>query len=160
MRSRPRRPLTVSPPRPTELAVGTDLVRVADVRQSIEDFGMRYLKRVFTSSELAYCMKADPDPSPHLAARFAAKEATAKALRVGDDPIGWSSIEVLRYPDGSCDIRLHGFAHAMARRRGIRSFAVSLTHDVDYASAVVVAQRHGDSSPRLRRKLPFGSYER
>jgi holo-[acyl-carrier protein] synthase len=130
------------PVRPEQSSqVGVDLVAVAEVARSIEAFGERYLHRVFTPGELAYCLADGRDPASHLAARFAAKEATFKALQGGDEAFDWRSIEVLRRPDGSCGLLLHDGMHRLLRRRGIGALRLSMSHDGGYAIAVVV----GDS---------------
>lgn len=126
--------------------LGADLVEVAQVARSIATFGDRYLRRVFTAGELAYCMSAG-DPARHLAARFAAKEATAKALRAGDAIVDWRAIEVERRADGGCGLRLHRGMLALATRRRTRvhgrlhrwRWQLSMSHDGAYAMAVVVA---------------------
>jgi phosphopantetheine--protein transferase-like protein len=87
-------------PRGSRTRVGTDIVAVKNVAESIAKFGERYLARVFTPSERAYCTEAGRDAASHLAARFAAKEATMKALRPEGDAIDWQSIEVVRMPGG------------------------------------------------------------
>jgi holo-[acyl-carrier protein] synthase len=125
------------------VSVGTDLVSVDDVRASVAGFGRRYLERVFTAAEIADCR----GEAPRLAARFAAKEATMKALRVGDDSMPWVAIEVVRGEDGAPFLELHGPAQALARRRQVRGLSVSLTHESNYASAVVLAE-HSSSRPR------------
>jgi holo-[acyl-carrier protein] synthase len=120
------------------VAIGIDLVNVADVRRAVDDLGEAYLRRVFTADELDYCNQST-DPFPHLAARFAAKEATIKALMVAGAQPAWTSIEVWRDPQGGCELRLTGTAAELASQRGIASLAVSLTHEGDMAAAVVVA---------------------
>jgi holo-[acyl-carrier protein] synthase len=95
---------------------------------------------VYTDDELAYCNAGGPNRFGRLAARFAAKEATLKALRPTDDGISWTSIEVVREPGGWCDVRLTGAAAELAARAGIRSLALSVTHEQGLAAAVVVAQ--------------------
>jgi holo-[acyl-carrier protein] synthase len=120
------------------VSAGIDLTSVAQVRQSLRDFGDRYLHRVFTPTEIADCC-ASHDPAPHLAARFAAKEATIKALMVEDAHPHWTSIEVRRHPSGWCDIRLSDRAVQLAQAKGIGRFAVSLSHEGDLAAAIVVA---------------------
>jgi holo-[acyl-carrier protein] synthase len=75
-----------------------------------------------------------------LAARFAAKEATLKVLRAGDEGISLRAIEVRRDPGGWVDLELTGPAAALAAEAGLSGFAVSLTHDGGYASAVVLAE--------------------
>jgi holo-[acyl-carrier protein] synthase len=119
--------------------VGNDVVLVADVRRSIERFGDRYLRRVFTEHELSSCEGEPTVVAARLAARFAAKEAVVKVLRPTDVRPPWTDIEVRRAPEGACDLRLHGLAARMADDAGISSLAVSLSHEGDIATAVVVA---------------------
>jgi holo-[acyl-carrier protein] synthase len=121
------------------VAVGIDLTLVPDVRDSLATFGTRYLNRVFTPREYAdACSSADP--APHLAARFAAKEATIKALKVEGAQPEWTSMEVWRHPMGWCDeMRLTGSAARLAASRGVDRLFVSLSHEGDAAVAVVVA---------------------
>jgi holo-[acyl-carrier protein] synthase len=141
--------------------VGIDLVSVAEVRRALASFGERYLAHVFTAGERAYCTSLRDRSCEHLAARFAAKEATAKVLRLGDRPMSWRCIEVVRRSDGSCAIALNGPAVALALERGIRSLSVSLSHEGDFASAIVVGNRclRPMSVSRFRRR-PSGSYEK
>jgi holo-[acyl-carrier protein] synthase len=118
--------------------VGVDLVSIAEVASSVERFGERYLNRLFTAQELASCARAPAETAASLAARFAAKEAVIKVLRpVGPHP-EWRSIEVIRGPEGACDIRLHGTAARLAEDAGIRELGVSLTHEAGMAAAVVI----------------------
>ena len=125
-------------PRPSLVAIGIDLASVAQVRESIASFGERYLRRIFTSAELQDCCVA-ADPAPHLAERFAAKEATIKALRVHDGQPAWTSMEVRSGRAGQLEIHLSGLAAEMASAAGIRSLMVTLSHDGDMAAAVVAA---------------------
>ncbi len=117
-------------PRMSRLAVGIDLVQVSRIAGSVETFGERFLRRVYTDGELAY---AGGD-CERLAARFAAKEAAKKALRL--DGVGWRDLEVVRTPSGACELVLHGAARAAA---GERSLALSMSHEGDHATAVVIA---------------------
>jgi len=121
--------------------VGVDLVSVARMRESLERFGEKLVQRVFTRDEIAYCRAGGESAAERFAARFAAKEATLKVLRVES---AWMallpSIEVRRSPGGWCDLRLHGDARAIARRRGISGWSVSLSHEAGSAIAVVAAE--------------------
>jgi holo-[acyl-carrier protein] synthase len=117
------------------LRVGTDLTSVPEVRAAITAHGERYLRRIFAPEELH---DAQGDPQ-RLAARFAAKEAVLKVLRPGDDPLPWNEIRVRRHPEGWTDLVLSGRAAERARTVGVEEWAVSLTHEGDLASAVVVA---------------------
>ncbi|HXW79375.1 MAG TPA: holo-ACP synthase [Acidimicrobiales bacterium] len=134
----------LTPAWPKELVVrsvfgiGIDLASTAEVRESIREFGQRYLRRVFTDHELAYCGRS-ADPAPHLAARFAAKEATIKALRADGSQPPWTSIEVRADPGGWCRMRLYGAAQRLARQRGVSLLSVSLSHEGELAAAIVVA---------------------
>jgi holo-[acyl-carrier protein] synthase len=130
---------------PPSLRVGIDLARVSDTRRSIDLFGDRYLRRVFTARELDDCFGgvAREVAEARLTARFAAKEAAVKVLRPAGPPhegwLDWRSIEVLRAPGGWTELHLSGDADALARRAGLGSLAVSLSHDGDLATAVVIA---------------------
>lgn len=123
----------------TELRVGVDLVQVTDVEESMRRFGDRYLSRIYTRHELASCQGPPVVTSSGLAARFAAKEAVLKVLRPSGPRPPWRTIEVVRHPHGWCSIRLRGSAARLAAEAGVESMAVSLTHENDYAGAVVVA---------------------
>src|SRR5690348_13675993 len=109
------------------------MVRVSEVLESLERFGDRYAKRVFTDSEIAYCRSASLGASAErFAARFAAKEAAFKALRgTASVAVGWRSIEVCRSPEGWCEIVLHGAAAQLAQRAGIAELTLSMTHERD-----------------------------
>jgi holo-[acyl-carrier protein] synthase len=122
------------------VGVGIDLTSIPEVRKAVQDFGQRYLQRIFTADELEYCARS-LDPVPHLAARFAAKEATIKALRAQDLQPPWTAMEVWRHTSGWCQMRLSGPATRMARQRQVRWLAVSLSHEGDMAAAIVIA--HG-----------------
>ncbi len=125
------------------VGVGIDLVRVSRVAASLAQFGERFLRRVFTEAEIAYATSSPGLTAERLAARFAAKEAAIKALGLADQGVGWRQIEVQRLPSGSCRLVLHGAAHAAAADAGVSELAVSLSHEGDYATAVVLATRHG-----------------
>lgn len=120
------------------LRVGVDLVRVRDVADSVERFGDRYLRRIFTPDELAYATSDVARMPERLAARFAAKEATVKALGLVEHHGAWSDIEVLRFPSGRCELRLHGETRRAAESMGAGSFAVSMSHESEFATAVVM----------------------
>jgi holo-[acyl-carrier protein] synthase len=131
------------------ILVGTDIVAVDRVAESIARFGERYISRLYTCDEAKYCTNGGTDAASRFAARFAAKEAAMKVLRPApNEALDWRSIEVVRSAQGWCDLRLHGTARTLARRGGLRAFAVSLSHEERYATAVVVAER---ASPRATR---------
>ena len=123
------------------MAVGIDLVSVREIERSIERFGDRFLRRLFTEDEIAYAVSSPPRAAERLAARFAAKEAVKKALGPHADSAVWRQIEVRRTPAGSPEIRLHGAAREAAAAAGISELALSLSHEGDYAVALVAAAR-------------------
>lgn len=120
------------------MRVGIDLVRVSQIAESLERFGERFLRRVFTADEIAYAMSSEAVAMERLAARFAAKEATMKALGLVEDPCDWRHIEVRRSPSGACTLALHDRVREAADRLGAGSLALSLSHEGDYATAVVI----------------------
>ncbi len=127
---------------PGVLRVGIDLVQISRITESVERFGDRFLRRVFTDGEIAYATAAPARASERLAARFAAKEATMKALGLVEQPADWRNIEVRRSPSGTCDLALHGGVREAAIRLGAEAFALSLSHEGDYATAVVITTTH------------------
>lgn len=120
------------------LLVGFDLVSLAAVQDSVKQFGERFTQRLFTDAELSYASEGVNLWPERLAARFAAKEATIKALNLSDAGISWRDIEVIKRPEGDCALLLHGPVAAMAEARGVRQLALSLSHDGGYAGAFVV----------------------
>jgi holo-[acyl-carrier protein] synthase len=129
---------------PAAITVGLDLASVEAVEASIDRHDERYLHRVYTPRELSDCRNGDGTPNARrLAARFAAKEATMKALRTADEPLPWQSIGVRSDGFGRPAIELSGRAQELASARGVRALEVSLTHEGRYAAAVVVAELGG-----------------
>jgi len=122
------------------VGVGTDLVEIARIQQSVARFGDRFLHRIFTPHEIAYCQRKK-NAAESLAARFAAKEAGAKALGTGiSRGISWLELEVVREPGSRPILQLTGRAAARARSLGITRVSLSLTHSRDTALAVVVME--------------------
>lgn len=121
------------------LAVGIDLVDVTRVRDLLQKHGTRFEERTFTATEREYCRHC-ADPAMHYAARFAAKEAVAKALGTGfAEGVSWTEIEVRRAANGTPSIALEGGAAKKAKSLGIKRWLLSLTHTKDMAGASVVA---------------------
>ena len=124
------------------VVVGVDLIQIRDVADSINRFGDRFVKRVFTTREIGYCRQESAREAERFAARFAAKEATMKALRVGpSDALDWRDIEVIRSDDGWCCVELRGGAMELALRRQVSELALSMSHDGQYATATVIGRR-------------------
>lgn len=116
---------------------GIDLVEVARITQMRERHGRHFLERVFQPAEFeSYLGKARCDE--HLAARFAAKEAAAKALGTGFQGIAWTDIATENEPSGRPTLRFRGGAERTAREIGVTGSLLSLTHTDGYAAASVI----------------------
>jgi holo-[acyl-carrier protein] synthase len=121
--------------------VGLDLVHIPRIAQSLQAFGERFQRKLFTDHEIAYAASAPAHRDERFAARFAAKEATIKALQLGNAGVSWREMEVWREATGECTLRLHGRAAEIAAQAGLHpELTVCLSHDGDYAAAVVVAR--------------------
>jgi holo-[acyl-carrier protein] synthase len=118
------------------LTTGVDIIEIPRIQRVFGEYGQRFLTRIYTAAEIEYCRGR----APNLAARFAAKEATMKALGTGVRGVGWRDIEVVRAPSGAPGIRLHGRAKRRAERLGLQEICISLSHSREYAVAVVVTQ--------------------
>lgn len=120
---------------------GIDLVEISRIQQSVQRFGQRFLDRVYTTSEQAYCLRKR-NSAESLAARFAAKEAGAKALGTGiSRGVSWLEIEVVREPSGRPTIRFHGRAAEIAKALGVAHVALSITHTSTLSMASVVVEK-------------------
>lgn len=115
--------------------VGIDLVEVGRIRRILEQHGPRFLDRVYTPREIDYCAGRVTS----LAARWAAKEAVAKALGCGLGAVHWLEIEVLNDHEGGPSLALHGEALKWAERLNLTQWSISLSHTKEYAVAFVVA---------------------
>ncbi|MFP6854612.1 MAG: holo-ACP synthase [Opitutales bacterium] len=131
----------VIPPDATTLGVGVDLVDVDRIRKSRENHGSYFLEKVFTEEEREYCLGMS-DPDPHLAARFAAKEAVAKAFGTGiGKDVGWRSISVSREASGAPLVILDDKAKAKLKALGGTQVLLSLSHLTNLAAAFAVITR-------------------
>jgi holo-[acyl-carrier protein] synthase len=120
--------------------IGIDIVKVERIVQSIERFGQRLEARLFTESELEYCRR-QKDPLPHLAARFAAKEAAFKAIGTGlSGGVGWKQAEVIQPGGQQPRLALHGAALERFHSLGCNASHLTLTHDGGFAVACVVIE--------------------
>ncbi len=123
------------------VGTGVDLIEVERIRRSIERFGSRFLERVYTPAEIAYCQRKRHTAAESFAARFAAKEAGAKALGTGMGfGVTWREIEVRRKFSGQPLLSFSGRAAEQARALGVSNAALSLTHTATHAMAFVVLE--------------------
>ena len=124
------------------VSVGVDIIEIARIQRTLDDFGERFLRRVFTDRERErYGSRVS-----ELAARFAAKEATSKALGTGIRGIRWQEMEIITNRRGKPILVLHGGAAARAELLGLIAFDVSLTHSRTEAMAFVVALQRDSSA--------------
>ncbi len=126
--------------------IGTDIVEVERIRKAAARRGDRFLKRVFTEAELAFCCGRG-DPYPCLAARFAAKEAVFKSLGSGLAGCRWTDVEVVRVDSAAPEVVLRGQAGLIAREAGIARVMISLSHDRGRAVAFALAVQEGGMMP-------------
>lgn len=121
------------------MRMGMDVVDIRSISESIDKFGARFIQRLFSQGEICYAQSGEGQTAQRLAARFAAKEAAIKAFNLSEVGVNWRDIEVQRLPDGACRLALHGKAATHAEQLGVSEIALSLSHDGDYAAAVVTA---------------------
>jgi len=123
------------------VGTGIDIAEVPRIREAIERHGERFLKRIFTESEIQYC-ESKANRVERYAARFAAKEAGMKAIGTGwNHGVRWRDIEVARKPGGRPMLVLHGKAAEFAAKLGATNIALSLTHTAEQAFAQVILEK-------------------
>ncbi len=122
------------------IGIGVDVIECSRIQHSIERFGDRFLHRVFTDGEIEYSMSMK-FPERHLAARFAGKEAVAKAFGTGiGKAMGWRNIDIRKKESGEPFLVFSGPAEAFAAERGVASALITLSHTENYAVACAVLQ--------------------
>jgi holo-[acyl-carrier protein] synthase len=120
---------------PTSLRTGIDLIEIDRFASAYQRYNQRLAQRLFTPTELA----ENGENMASLAARFAAKEAVAKAFGTGIGNISWQDIEIRRGRSGEPILHLHGAAQKMAEEQNISTWSLSLSHTQSHAIAIVVA---------------------
>lgn len=122
------------------VGIGVDLVECARIGSSLDRFGEKFLRRVFTEGEIEYSMSMK-FPARHLAARFAAKEAVSKAFGTGiGKAMGWRNIDVRKKKSGEPFLVFSGPAQELASKRGVTSALITLSHTEHHAMACVVLE--------------------
>jgi holo-[acyl-carrier protein] synthase len=123
------------------VGTGIDVVEIERIARSIERYGTRFLERIYTHGEIAYCQRKRRNAAESFAARFAAKEAGAKALGTGIGfGVTWREIEVGREPAGRPLLLLHGRAAEIAQAMGVRHSTLSITHTETQSTALVILE--------------------
>ncbi|HVU28342.1 MAG TPA: holo-ACP synthase [Verrucomicrobiae bacterium] len=122
------------------LGIGIDIIEVERIRASLEKFGERFGQRILLPDEMAYCL-AHKDPTPFVAARFAAKEAISKAFGTGIcAQLGWQDMEIRKKESGEPFVVLHGKGKELFAARGAKKLHVSLSHTMNYALATAILE--------------------
>jgi holo-[acyl-carrier protein] synthase len=122
------------------IGTGVDLIEIERIAHSIERYGERFLRRIYTDHEIAYCSKKRSS-AESFAARFAAKEAGAKALGTGiSRGVTWVEFQIARQPGGRPVLELRGRAALLARELGVKTISLSLTHTGNLALATVMME--------------------
>ncbi|MAW67076.1 MAG: holo-[acyl-carrier-protein] synthase [Chloroflexi bacterium] len=118
------------------IVTGTDLIEIDRITNTLETYGERFLKRIYTQHEIDFCNgKANS-----LAGRFAAKEAVMKLLGTGIRGVGWKEIEIHRKRGFKPTINLYSRAKNIANNKGIKNIEISITHSKTMALAVAVGE--------------------
>jgi holo-[acyl-carrier protein] synthase len=122
------------------IGTGVDLIEIERIAHSIERYGERFLRRIYTDHEIAYC-RSKRSSAESFAARFAAKEAGAKALGTGiSRGVTWIEFQIARQPGGRPVLELRGRAALLARELGVKTISLSLTHTGKLAMATVMME--------------------
>ena len=122
------------------IGTGVDLAEVARIQKSIERFGDKFVRRIYTPGEIAY-VERKANRFERYAARFAAKEAGMKAIGTGwNHGVRWRDCEVTRMPGGRPTMVFHGKAGEFAAKLGAKNVALSISHTVEQAIAQVILE--------------------
>jgi holo-[acyl-carrier protein] synthase len=122
------------------VGTGVDLAEVDRIRESVERFGEKFLRRIYTEREIAY-VERKANKFERYAARFAAKEAGMKAIGTGwRHGVRWQDFEVVNLPSGRPTLKLHGVAAEFASRLGVTNIQLSLTHTSGLGLAYVILE--------------------
>ena len=122
------------------LGIGTDIIEVERIRNSLQQYGERFIQRILNPGEISYCL-SHKDPAPFIAARFAAKEAISKAFGTGiGAELGWQDMEIARKESGEPHVLLHGRAIHLLEQRGGGRLLITYSHTQHYATATAILE--------------------
>jgi holo-[acyl-carrier protein] synthase len=122
------------------LGTGVDLAEVGRIRDAIGRYGDRFVRRIYTAGEIAY-VERKTNKFERYAGRFAAKEAGMKAIGTGwRRGVTWQDFEVANLPSGRPTLRLHGVAAQVAKKMGVKSISLSITHTAALGMAHVILE--------------------
>ena len=122
------------------LGIGTDVIEVSRIRQAVEKYGERFMRRLFTPAEIEYCTSRK-NAALHYAGRFAAKEAAFKAMQRGwGGEISWKDVEITNLPSGAPQITFSGKALDVVTEKKMTRAFVSISHVEEIATAIVILE--------------------
>ncbi|MBE3577213.1 MAG: holo-ACP synthase [Limnochordales bacterium] len=124
------------------VGLGTDIIEVPRIARAFDRFGERFLRKVYTPEEIAYCLRATHRGRvvERLAGRFAAKEAVMKSLGCGPGKVPWRSVAILPQKGGPPQVVLSGPAARRAAELGVERLLVSISHQSQWAVATAIAE--------------------
>jgi holo-[acyl-carrier protein] synthase len=124
------------------IGIGIDIIEIERIKESVDRFGDIFLNKIYTQTELDYCLKKI-NKYQHLAARFAAKEAVYKALSTGwDKELSWQNIEIYNEPNGMPIVKLKGSLESFLTKD--KSLKISMSHSRDYVACVAIIYKSGE----------------
>jgi holo-[acyl-carrier protein] synthase len=124
------------------IGIGIDIIEIERIRNSVDKFGEHFLNKIYTEVELGYCL-GKSNKYQHLAARFAAKEAVAKALATGwNKEFSWKHIEIYNEPNGMPVVKLKGSLGTFLTPD--KHLKISMSHSRDYVACVAIIYKNSD----------------
>ena len=125
------------------VSIGMDLMEISRIERVLKARGQRFLDRIYTAGEQAYCEGRPQTRATHYAGRYAVKEAVMKVLGTGwARGVRWVDIEILRAPGEAPRVQLHGASAQIAEQREIEHIHITITHDAGVAAAVAIGERN------------------
>jgi holo-[acyl-carrier protein] synthase len=121
------------------IGIGIDIIEIDRIKESVDDYGDQFLKKVYTDGELKYCL-SKKNKYQHLAARFAAKEAIYKAISSNwDSELSWHDMEIINAPNGMPEVKFKG--HLKKFLSNEKSLKISMSHSRDYVACVAIVYK-------------------
>jgi holo-[acyl-carrier protein] synthase len=121
------------------IGIGIDIIEIDRIKQSVDEYGDRYLQKVYTPDELKYCL-SKKNKYQHLAARFAAKEAIYKAISSNwNSELSWQDMEIINAPNGMPEVKFKGNLEKFLSNE--KSLKISMSHSRDYVACVAIVYK-------------------
>ncbi len=121
------------------IGIGIDIIEIERIKESVDEYGDHFLKKVYTKSEIKYCL-SKKNKYQHLAARFAAKEAIYKAISSNwDSELSWQDMEIINAPNGMPEVKFKGNLEKFLSNE--KSLKISMSHSRDYVACVAIVYK-------------------